>query len=111
MKQGIKIIICSLILVLVLAPAFDAHGSLSQKRVLVLYSEDKAHPAHELTDRGIRAVFQSNRFFEVQFYTSGGESRLGRFQFWGSQSDITERNQAEQQILQYQEPILEIIRT
>ena len=60
MKQGIKIIICSLILVLVFAPAFDAHGSLPQKRVLLLYSEDKAHPAHELTDGGIRAAFQSN---------------------------------------------------
>jgi signal transduction histidine kinase len=69
MKQGIKIIICSLILVLVFAPAFDVHGSLSQKRVLVLYSENKAHPAHELTDRGIRAVFQSNKLFDVQLYT------------------------------------------
>ena len=26
------------------------------KRVLVLYSEDKAHPAHELTDQGIRSA-------------------------------------------------------
>jgi hypothetical protein len=111
MRQAIKIIICSLILVLVFAPAFDAHGSLPQKRVLLLYSEEKTHPAHELTDRGIRAAFRSNKFFEVQFYTSGGESRLGRVRFWGSQSDITERKQAEQQILQYQEPILEKIRT
>jgi 5'-nucleotidase len=31
--------ICSLILVLVFAPAFDAHGSLPEKRVLLLYSE------------------------------------------------------------------------
>jgi PAS domain S-box-containing protein len=69
MRQGIKIIICSLILVLVFAPAFNAHGSLPQKRVLLLYSEDKAHPAHELTDRGIHAVFQSNKLFDVQLYT------------------------------------------
>jgi PAS domain S-box-containing protein len=69
MRQGIKIIICSLILVLVFAPAFDAHGSLPQKRVLLVYSEDKAHPAHELTDRGIRAVFRLNKLFDVQLYS------------------------------------------
>ena len=34
-----------------------------------------------------------------------------RVQFWGSQIDITERKQAEQQILQYQEPILQKIGT
>ncbi len=39
------------------------------KRVLVLYSEDKAHPAHELTDQGIRAAFRSNKLFDVQLYT------------------------------------------
>ena len=38
------------------------------KRVLVLYSEDKAHPAHELTDRGIRSAFLSNTLFDVQLY-------------------------------------------
>ena len=69
MKQGIRIVICSLILVLVFTPAFDAHGSLPQKRVLLVYSEDKAHPAHELTDGGIRAVFRSNKLFDVQLYT------------------------------------------
>ena len=61
--------ICSLILVLVFAPAFDAHSSLPEKRVLLLYSEDKAHPANELTDQGIRAAFRSNKFFDVQLYT------------------------------------------
>jgi hypothetical protein len=35
---------------------------------LLLYSEDKAHPAHELTDQGIRAVFRSNKFFDVEVY-------------------------------------------
>ena len=42
---------------------------LGAKNVLVLYSEDKAHPAHELTYRGIRAVFQSNKLFAVQLYS------------------------------------------
>ena len=69
MRQRIRIVICSLILAVLFAPAFDAHGSLPQKRVLLVYSEDKAHPAHELTDRGIRAVFQSNKLFDVQLYT------------------------------------------
>jgi PAS domain S-box-containing protein len=43
-------------------------SALSAKNVLVLYSEDIAHPAHELTARGIRSAFRSNRLFEVQVY-------------------------------------------
>jgi len=39
------------------------------KRVLVLYSEDKAHPAHELTDQGIREAFRSNEFFDIHLYS------------------------------------------
>jgi len=52
-------------------PAFaqvQTQSALSAKNVLVLYSEDKAHPAHELTDRGIRSAFRSNNLFEVQLY-------------------------------------------
>jgi len=41
---------------------------LGAKNVLVLYSEDKAHPAHELTDQGIRSAFRSNTLFDVQVY-------------------------------------------
>ena len=69
MRQAIRIVICSLMIVLLLAPVFDASASLPQKRVLLLYSEDKTHPAHELTDRGIRAAFQSNNLFDFQLYT------------------------------------------
>lgn len=36
------------------------------KRVLIVYSQDKWHPAHELTEQGIRAVFTSNSTFEVK---------------------------------------------
>ena len=39
------------------------------KRVLILYSEDKDHPAHQLTDRGIRETFQSNKRFDLRLYT------------------------------------------
>ena len=38
------------------------------KRVLVLHSEDKANPAHELTDVGISSAFHSNTLFDVQLY-------------------------------------------
>jgi signal transduction histidine kinase len=39
------------------------------KQVLVLYSQEKADPAHELTDQGIRAVFWSNKLFDVKLFT------------------------------------------
>jgi hypothetical protein len=39
------------------------------KKGLVLYSEDKVHPAHEMTEQGIRVVFRSNKLFDVQLYT------------------------------------------
>jgi hypothetical protein len=68
MRPTIRIVICSLILALLLAPAREAFASAPQKRVLVLYSEDKAHPAHELTDQGIRAAFRSNGRFDFQLY-------------------------------------------
>ncbi len=32
------------------------------------YSEDKAHPADEMTDQGIRSGFRSNTLFDVQLY-------------------------------------------
>ena len=38
------------------------------KRVLVLHSEDKANPAHELTDVGISSAFRSNTLFDIQMY-------------------------------------------
>jgi len=48
--------------------AAPGRPDLPQKRVLLLYGEDKAHPAHELTDRGIRSAFRSNKLFEVRLY-------------------------------------------
>jgi PAS domain S-box-containing protein len=38
------------------------------KNVLVLYSEEESHPAHELTGRGIRSTFNSNKLFKVRLY-------------------------------------------
>jgi PAS domain S-box-containing protein len=44
-------------------------GTREIKRVLILYSEDRDHPAHELTDQGIRSAFESNQLYDVQLYT------------------------------------------
>ena len=55
-------------LLLLIQPLYAAEPR-ETKRVLLLYSEDKAHPAHELTDQGIRAAFRSNKLFDFQLYT------------------------------------------
>ena len=68
MMRIYRIISPALLLLLLLQPLFGAEAR-EAKRGLVLYSEDKAHPAHELTDGGIRAVFRSNKLFDVQLYT------------------------------------------
>jgi hypothetical protein len=88
MRQAIRIVVCSLILMLLLAPAYDAFASASlpQKRVLVLYSEEKGHPAHELTDQGIRAVFRANKLYDVQLYAE----YLGTSRFCGPDHARTE---------------------
>ncbi|HUJ89281.1 MAG TPA: hypothetical protein VLX12_03735, partial [Syntrophorhabdales bacterium] len=64
-----RIILLVLAVPLFLSSAGLASSPKESKRVLILYSEDKAHPAHELTDQGIRAVFRSNTLFDVQLYT------------------------------------------
>jgi PAS domain S-box-containing protein len=56
-------------LVLLLFSSRDVSASLPQKRVLILYSQDRDHPAHEITDQGIHAIFHSNSLFDVQLYT------------------------------------------
>ena len=48
----------ALLLLLLLIQSLYAAEPKETKGVLVLYSEDKAHPAHELTDQGIRAAFR-----------------------------------------------------
>jgi signal transduction histidine kinase len=56
------------LLVLLLIQPLNAAEAKEPKRVLILYSEDKAHPAHELTDQGIREAFSKNKLFDVQLY-------------------------------------------
>ena len=62
-------LISPVLLLLFLLPPLCAAETREAKRVLVLYSEDKAHPGHELTDQGIRAALRSNQRFDVQLYT------------------------------------------
>jgi PAS domain S-box-containing protein len=64
-----KVTLAGIFLLLLLTQSLYAAESRETKAVLVLYSEDKAHPAHELTDQGIRAAFRSNKLFDVQLYT------------------------------------------
>jgi PAS domain S-box-containing protein len=63
-----KIIPLVLALPLLLCSAGLAASPKESKRVLILYSEEKGHPAHDLTDQGIRGAFRSNKLFEVQVY-------------------------------------------
>jgi hypothetical protein len=68
----------ALVLSILLAQASHATEPTETKRILVLYGEDKAHPAHELTDPGLRAEFRSSRLVDVQLYPEYlGTSRLG----------------------------------
>jgi len=56
-------------LFLVIFSSRDVSASLPQKRVLILYSEDRDHPAHEITGQGIRAILHSSSLFDVQLFT------------------------------------------
>jgi PAS domain S-box-containing protein len=47
----------------------SAAEPLDAKRVLVLYSEDKSHPGHKMTEQGIWEHFRSNRRFDVHLYS------------------------------------------
>ena len=55
MMQIQRVIAAALLLLLLLVQSLYAAESKETKSVLVLYSEDKAHPAHELTERGIQS--------------------------------------------------------
>jgi hypothetical protein len=69
------------------------------KRVLVLYSEDKAHPAHGLTDNGIRQAFRSNKLFDVQIYTEYLDaSRFGDLAHVRTMADFLRRKYSSMQI-------------
>ena len=69
-----------LLIVLLSVPGMAAQSpseTRETKRVLVLYSLDKGHPAHGLTEQGISEVFRANREFDVQLYPEYLD--MGRF--------------------------------
>ena len=72
-----KIIPLVLALLLLLSSGGLASSPKEPKRVLILYSQERGHPAHDLTDSGIREAFRSNTLFEVQLYSEYLD--LGRF--------------------------------
>jgi PAS domain S-box-containing protein len=76
-------IVCFVVLELFLfnsiASPSPPSGTRETKRVLILYSEDRDHPAHQLTDQGIRSAFESNQIDDVQLYTEYLDvSRFGK---------------------------------
>jgi signal transduction histidine kinase/ABC-type uncharacterized transport system substrate-binding protein len=63
----------AIVLVLLFLPASPGRAQPSPaaketRRVLVLFSEEKGHPAHDLTERGIVQAFQSNPLFDEKLY-------------------------------------------
>ena len=77
MKRPCKFFSSALLLFLLVLPLYAAE-SRETKRVLVLYSEEKDHPAHGITEQGIRAAFSSNKLFDVHLYTENLDvSRFG----------------------------------
>jgi len=65
--QLFRIIPLTLLVLLLFQPLLEAKPR-EAKRVLVLYSEDRHHPAHEMTDQGIRQGFSANNFFDIELY-------------------------------------------
>jgi len=62
---------------LLLAQPLRAAPPKETKRVLILYSLDRWHPAHNMTDRAMRKVFQENSRFDIREYAEYLD--LGRF--------------------------------
>ncbi len=51
------------------SPLTLASGQKEVKRVLILYSQNEGHQAHDWTDMGLRATLKSNEAFDVEIYT------------------------------------------
>jgi len=77
MSRLLSIIILLLTLQPITILAAPSPATLETKRLLVLYSLDKGHPAHGLTEKGISEGLQANRQFNVQLFTEYLD--MGRF--------------------------------
>ncbi len=67
MIRLLRILPPTLLVLLLFQPSLTAKTT-EAKRVLVLYSEDRDHPAHGMTDQGIREGFRTNKFYNVELY-------------------------------------------
>ena len=68
MKRIYGFVFSTLLLLLIFQPLYGAQPG-EMKRVLILYSEDKTHPANLMIDQGIEEAFRSKPGFEVQLYS------------------------------------------
>ncbi len=68
MRPILRLLSAGLLLLLLQLELAWAGPPKEAKHVLILYSEYKAHPAHELTDQGIRSVLDSNTRFDIHLY-------------------------------------------
>lgn len=69
------------------------------KRVLILYSQEKWHPAHELTDQGIREVFGANAEFDVEVNAEHLDSaRFPSSTYWPVMADFLRQKYAGKKI-------------
>jgi hypothetical protein len=63
----LSIILLLLALLPVPVKAATSPSTRETKRVLILYSQEKGHPAHDLTDQGIRAGFAAKPGIEAYY--------------------------------------------
>lgn len=66
-----RITIFLVLLFLLPLSAWDVSASLQQKthkRILVIYGQDRMHPAHEPTEKGILSVVTSDPTFDIEIY-------------------------------------------
>jgi signal transduction histidine kinase/ABC-type uncharacterized transport system substrate-binding protein len=68
MKRSAVFLLALLSLPLSTGWAQPALAAKETRRVLVLFSQENGHPAHDLTEQGIRHGFRSNPAFDVELY-------------------------------------------
>jgi len=68
MKRSIVFLLALLSLPLAPGWAQPPLAAKETRRVLVLFSEEKGHPGHDLTEQGIRQAFRSNPVLDIELY-------------------------------------------
>jgi signal transduction histidine kinase len=68
MKRSIVFLLALLSLPLTAGWVHPSLAAKETRRVLVLFSQEKGHPGHDLTEQGIRQAFLSNPGLDVELY-------------------------------------------